>query len=292
MSLNKAIQSALDLVAYALRSGGISVKLSLDEDLPEITADFDQMVQVFVNLFVNAEHAMRDAEGQRVLSVATFPANGRKLAVAEVADSGMGIKPDILPRIFEPFFTTKAVGVGTGMGLAVSFGMIAAHGGMLEAIPPPDGRGAAFRVSLPVGGTKPAVLQKSSPSQASTLAKRRILVVDDEPEIVSLLAEIFERAGHEVEQAEDGAKALALAGNASYDAIFCDLRMPVMDGRTLRKKLGKSQPRYESRMAFITGDLLGTIKQGEKLDGCPVIEKPFHAETVLGILSKLTANPA
>jgi PAS domain S-box-containing protein len=291
MSLNKAIQSAMDLVAYPLRSGGISIKLSLDDGLPEVTADFDQMVQVFVNLFVNAEHAMREIEGSRVLSISTYAGNNGALAVAEVKDTGSGIKPEVLPRIFEPFFTTKAVGVGTGMGLAVSFGMIAAHGGTLEAIPPENGQGAAFRISLPVGKTMPVVLQKPMVSSLSNPSKRRILVVDDEPEIVSLLSEIFERAGHQVEQAEDGAKALALAGNANYDAIFCDLRMPVMDGRTLRKKLGKAQPRYESRVAFITGDLLGMVKQGEKLDGCPVIEKPFRAETVLGVLNKLTANP-
>jgi PAS domain S-box-containing protein len=290
MSLEKAIDTALDLVAYPLRSAGITVKREYEDNLPENVADFDQMVQVFVNLIVNAEHAMREIEGPRILVVRTGAAAGGKATFAEVRDTGPGIKPDILPRVFEPFFTTKQVGVGTGMGLAVSFGMVAAHGGHLEALPRPVGQGAAFRLTLPVTAKAGVELPRiTETAKLSGPAKQRILVVDDEPEVVSLIRDILERAGHGVDHAEDGFRALELAAKKPYDAIFCDLRMPGMDGLTLSRKLGSLDSRYLKRMAFITGDLLGTVKQGESLEGCPLIEKPFHARTITETLGKLTA---
>ena len=209
---------------------------------------------------------------------------------AEVRDSGPGIKPEIASRIFEPFFTTKSVGVGTGMGLAVSFGMVAAHGGNLEVLPHSAGQGACFRVTLPKGALKSTVIEKIAEEVPATSPKR-VLVVDDEPEVVSLLRDILERAGHEVEHAEHGLEALARVSKATYDAIFCDLRMPGLDGRSLRKKLIAEHPGYKSRMIFVTGDLLGTVRSGADIDGCPVVEKPFHSRAILAELARIANGP-
>jgi PAS domain S-box-containing protein len=285
-SLNKAILSALDLVSYALRSAGVQVTLDLDDALPEVIADADQMIQVFVNLFVNAEHALREVYDERRLTITT--GSRGSVVFAEVRDSGPGIKPQIASRIFEPFFTTKKVGAGTGMGLAVSFGMAAAHGGNLEVLPQAPGEGACFRLTLPKSPPKPKVAEIAE-AAAPALARKRVLVVDDEPEVVSLLRDILERAGHEVEHAEHGLEALSRVSNAKYDAIFCDLRMPGLDGRSLRRKLLLDHPDYQGRMIFVTGDLLGTVNGGKGIDGCPVIEKPFHSQAILSELARLVS---
>jgi PAS domain S-box-containing protein len=288
MSLNNALNTALDLVAYPLRSAGVTIRRELDENLPENVADFDQMVQVFVNLLVNAEHALRETEGPRMIVLRTGIMAGGRSTFAEVKDSGPGIKPEILSRIFEPFFTTKQVGIGTGMGLAVSFGMVAAHGGHLEALPRPMGQGAAFRVTLPITaatlGQRPQVEAPHRESRAG----QRILVIDDEPEVAGLIRDILERQGHGVDVAEDGLKALAMVARQPYDAIFCDLRMPGMDGLTLSRKLAAMDPKYPRRMAFVTGDLLGTTKQGDTLEGITLIEKPFSARAITDAVAKLT----
>jgi two-component system NtrC family sensor kinase len=205
---------------------------------------------------------------------------------AEVRDTGPGIKPEVAKRIFEPFFTTKSVGAGTGMGLAVSFGMVAAHGGNLEALPQPQGQGACFRLTLPRGAAKSVVIDNQAHTEPS-LPRKRVLVVDDEPEVVSLLRDILERAGHEVEHAEHGLEALNRVSTSAYDAIFCDLRMPGLDGRSLRKKLIAEHPDYKGRMIFVTGDLLGTLKSGSDIDGCRVIEKPFHSRAILAELARI-----
>jgi len=284
--LNKAVLAALDLVSYQLRSGGVAVRLNLADTLPKVVADLDQLVQVFVNLFVNAEHAMREQTDGRVLWISTGTEQDGATVMAEVRDSGPGIKPEVLPRIFEPFFTTKASGLGTGLGLAVSFGMVTAHGGMLEAISQGDQRGACFRIKLPaaIEEGKAAI---ASPEVEGPAPGKHVLVVDDEPEIVSLLRDILERAGHRVDQAEHGLEALARVASNTYDAIFCDLRMPGLDGPGLRRKLLAEHPVYRQRMIFVTGDLLDGGRAVAELEGCPIIEKPFYARTILAELAQL-----
>jgi two-component system NtrC family sensor kinase len=168
--------------------------------------------------------------------------------------------------------------------------MVAAHGGQLEALPRGPGTGAAFRLTLPVTGKGAVVVPETSPvSPHRKASMRRVLVVDDEPEVAGLIREILERAGHGVDHAEDGFKALEFAAKKPYDAVFCDLRMPGMDGLTLGRKLAALDPNYMKRTAFVTGDLLGTTKQGDMLEGCPLIEKPFSASAIIDTLDRLTA---
>jgi len=288
-SLNTAITAALELVAYPLRSSGVKTVLKLQDDLPEAIADPDQLVQVFVNLFVNADHAMREIDGERVLTVITGTTADGTSVIAEVRDTGVGIDPAIRPRVFEPFFTTKSMGMGTGMGLAVSFGMVAAHGGELQAVDPPDGAGACIRLTLPIGALA-SVAPRPAGSQLPRAAGRRILIVDDEPEIAALLTDILEREGHQTEKAAEGREALNMLSNRSYDAIFCDLRMPGMDGRNLRRKILVKYPQYERRMVFVTGDLLRPGQPSQFLDGCPLVEKPFHTKAIVEALAAVAAH--
>ena len=288
MQVNKAIATALDLVAYTLRSSGTTVELHLDDALPAIIGDQDQLIQVFVNLMVNAEHAMREQDSPRALAVSSASDPGH--VVITIRDTGPGIDPDVLPRIFEPFFTTKEVGAGTGLGLAVSFGMVAAHGGLLEAIAQPPGDGACFRVTLPVN-IAAAVVPPPVPVKVPKTLSRNVLVIDDEPEVAGLLRDIFQRAGHRTSHAGNGQAALDLAAQESFDAIFCDLRMPVMDGRGFRRRLLNRQPIYQNRMAFVTGDLLSSESGGDELDGCPLIEKPFASGIILETLNRMTETP-
>jgi PAS domain S-box-containing protein len=290
-SLNTAITAALELVAYPLRSSGIKTVLELSPKLPETTADPDQLIQVFVNLFVNADHAMREIDGERSLYVKTGISPDGGSVVAEVRDTGMGIDPAIRTRVFEPFFTTKSMGMGTGMGLAVSFGMITAHGGQLQAIDSPSGIGACIRLSLPISAIRPAASQTAK-GASPRAAGRRILVVDDEQEIASLLIDILTREGHEADKTSEPAETLNLLAQKTYDAIFCDLRMPAIDGRNLRRKILVEYPQYERRMIFVTGDLLRPGQPSRQLDGCPIVEKPFHTKAILDALVAVGAGRA
>jgi CheY-like chemotaxis protein len=207
----------------------------------------------------------------------------------ELADAGPGVPAGARARIFEPFFTTKAGGEGTGLGLAVSYGIVAAPGGTLELVRTgPDG--TTFRVSLPtadggaaalsLGGDESALA--APPARRSPLAGLRLLFVDDEAAIRTE-AEAFARArGFTVLGAADGLEALSLVRATGVDAVVCDVRMPRMDGAEFHAVLHREQPGLASRTVFTAGDA-DTAPPHH-----PVVPKPFRFEdierAVLGVL--------
>jgi signal transduction histidine kinase/putative methionine-R-sulfoxide reductase with GAF domain len=150
VDVNALVQQTLRLRGYALQSAGVEVRTALAPDLPIILGDDQKLQQVLLNLVVNAEYAMhrRDA---RVLTVRTSwkDTGAADRVVLEIADTGTGMTPELAKHIFEPFFTTKPAGVGTGLGLSVSYGIVQAHGGTITAHTTP-GAGSTFTVTLPL----------------------------------------------------------------------------------------------------------------------------------------------
>jgi two-component system, NtrC family, sensor kinase len=149
IDMNVLIEQTMRLRTYGLRTAGIEVKEELSPSLPRVRGDDRQLQQVLLNLVVNAEHALANAQ-TRIITLRTKAVAGR--VIVEVSDTGMGMSIDVKKRIFEPFFTTKPEGTGTGLGLSVSFGIVQTHGGTLTAHSAP-GAGATFRLTLPVDET-------------------------------------------------------------------------------------------------------------------------------------------
>lgn len=157
VDLHEVLRETLALQAYRFQSLGIQVVEDYDGSLPPMWGDAVHFQQVFLNLVVNAFHAMEDVE-ERILTVRTRLLRGSNgagdkpaAAVAQIAvsDTGMGIPRDVLPRIFAPFFTTKESGKGTGLGLSISQSIVTEHGGRLYA-QSEEGQGATFFVEWPV----------------------------------------------------------------------------------------------------------------------------------------------
>ena len=254
VDLNQVVRDAVELVAYPLRVDNVQLGLELFERLPRLTADGHQLHQVVINLLTNAHQALREAPGPRRITVTTRAGADERSVLLEVADNGPGISQEIQARLFEPFFTTKPPGEGTGLGLAICQGIVNTHRGTLEVVSAP-GHGATFRMELPVEeiqGTPVAESQPESPTSGRT-----ILVVDDEPEIAALLAEMLTGDGHRVETVEDGLMALDKLGAGTYDLIISDLRMPKLDGPGLHAEVARRHPQLLRRMVFVTGDTLG-----------------------------------
>ncbi len=143
IDINKTIETSLRLATFDKSFKKLTIEQIIDENLPKINADQDQLQQVFLNLFLNARDAMPDG-GK--LSIKTFCVN--KEIVVEVADTGTGINRQDTKKIFDPFFTTKSAGKGTGLGLAVCYGIITAHGGKIEATEN-EPNGTSFLIFLP-----------------------------------------------------------------------------------------------------------------------------------------------
>jgi PAS domain S-box-containing protein len=149
VSLNGVLQKIIALRADACRALDIEVVRHYDEKLPRVKSDPLLLHQVFLNMVMNAEHAIGSVEGGGRIEITTAVAASGDRIVATVRDTGPGIPPAVLSRIFEPFYTTKEVGQGTGLGLAIAYGIVQEHGGQIVASNHPDG-GAVFTVELPV----------------------------------------------------------------------------------------------------------------------------------------------
>ncbi|HKW84244.1 MAG TPA: response regulator, partial [Burkholderiaceae bacterium] len=295
VSLNELARGTADLLAYSYRTHDVELHLELEAQLPSVSADADQLGQVLLNLLVNAQQALQHVRGERRVTLRTGLDGGARgapgMAWLRISDSGPGMSAEVAARIFEPFFTTKAEGMGTGLGLSVSASLVREHGGSLTLEASQPGEGAVFRVALPVAlNAQPAVPEPidAEPRAADAVAVARLLVVDDEPEVVAMLRDMLERAGYDVAVAESGAVALEMIVAANFDAVVSDLRMPDMDGADLWQQIAQRAPRLGQRILFVTGDTLSRDTRAFLAGaGCGTLEKPFAKADLLARVAEL-----
>lgn len=259
VDLNSAVNSALELLSYRLlKTEDVRVDKSLCATPPEIAGDFQQIVQVLVNLVGNACDAMggvvRYPEGKR-LAIRTGAERGR--AWIEIEDNGTGIPTQTRDRIFQPFFTTKEQGRGTGLGLPICRQIVQAHGGDVSVRSVP-GEGSVFRVEIPLGSPEEFErIQTAAPRhEHPAVPGRRVLVADDETDIAELIARLLREDGDEVHVAHHGAGALALIEAGSFDLVITDIEMEHAKGTDLYAALAARGAFPETRILFVTGDIL------------------------------------
>ena len=290
VATNDVVTAALDITGYAIRTSSVDIELDLADDIPLIHADADQLHQVLLNLIINAQQALQDQPLPRRIRVTSrFNANADVLRIT-VADNGPGIPPHLRARVFEPYFTTKPTGLGLGVGLAVSLGIVEAHGGTLTVDCPPSG-GAVFTVVLPVGTVDVARIEPLPTAAGTGSRARSILVVDDEPEIRETLSEILTVARHRVSTVASGREALERMAAERYDVVLTDIRMPDLDGRALYEEISRRWPERAGSVVFVTGDTLASAMREFVTDsGRPVIEKPFLPNEVRRVVTELVAD--
>ena len=294
VNLNEVVERTLEIRAYELRLENIRVELDLEERLPEAIADAAQIQQALLNLIVNAEQAIRQAKESGHIWIRTRQVPEDRIAL-EVADDGPGVPPEVILRIFDPFFTTKPAGVGTGLGLSILYGIVHQHGGEVSVENRPGG-GAVFTVELPsatsssAGGEKPYVIRASRPQDQAGRDKARgsrILVVEDEPTVARLIADVLSEEGHLVDTILDSRQGLDLARARRYDLVVCDLRMPHLDGRGFYRQLVHEESPLQHRLIFVTGDTLAprTVDFLQKC-GLPYLAKPFLVEELKDVVAR------
>ena len=225
IDLNAVVHDSVAMVSDLLRADGIELSLMLTQDLPEVAGDAQQLQQVVVNLVTNAQQAMREMPGPRRLSLATGMDAERHRVRLTVQDSGPGIAPEMTARIFEPFVTTKPPGEYMGLGLSLCDSIVKRHDGAIRA-DAASGRGATFHVELPAVAAAPALVPGIPP--------RRVLVVDDEADVRTLVAEVLRADGHHVDIAVDYDNALDWLTAASYDLVLTDDALPEPLGQKVR----------------------------------------------------------
>jgi|SRR5882724_2492433 len=286
VDVNQVVREVVELLAYPLRIDDVDVRLALAPDLPVVWGDAHQLYQVLVNLVTNAHQAMREVEGPRHLTLATgMDAEGHQVWL-EVRDTGPGVPAAVREHIFEPFVTTKPPGMGTGLGLSLCQEIVEEHGGTIR-LGQAESQGAVFRVTLSVEAPHGAALEATPPAGVPTIRGKRVLVVDDEPGIAGVVAEVLALDGHVVETVAHGGAALAKVRTQTYNLILSDIRMPDVDGPSFYRELERRDPQLLPRVIFMTGDTLSaSTREFLEQTRVPCVRKPFTLAEIRAIVQR------
>jgi PAS domain S-box-containing protein len=287
-----------DVLAAAVRLTGNELKhrAVLVRELgatPPVLADEGRLAQVFINLLINAAHAIPEGntDANRIVVRTRTDDSGR--AVVEIQDSGEGMPPEVMARAFDPFFTTKEVGEGTGLGLSICHGIVSGLGGTI-AIESTRGQGSLVRVVLP-----PAPVAAAPQPQAAAVAtpapvrRHRVLIVDDEPRVAQALKRML-HGDHELTVASCGAEAIAhLAAGERFDVIITDVMMPNMTGIELYDRLEDLAPDQAARVIFLSGGVFTAQTQTRlEASGNPQLTKPVSSQELRACVAQLVARAA
>lgn len=285
--LNAVVRDFLRLSARLLPAN-IQIDFVAGAALPRLLIDARQLEQVLMNLALNARDAMPNG-GRITIETQQVVVNGEyrrahpwakpgRYVLLSVGDTGTGIPPELIERVFEPFFTTKAQAEGTGLGLAVTWGIVHQHGGMVHCYSE-VGVGTSFKIYLPAAETSASEVG-SKVQGAVPRGDERILVADDEPAVLSILARLLRGSGYLVTEVSNGAEAVAAAKGEDFDLHLFDAIMPQLSGRDACEQIRALKP--TARFLFISGyggdALPEAFLKDQRIE---ILAKPFDPDALL-----------
>lgn len=294
LNVNELLTSRLDWLRTLL---GTSIQLDFEADpsVRAIYADATQLEQVVVNLCLNARDAMlmggnlklttRQVEIQRTQPY-LLPGS---YVLLQVKDTGIGMDEQVQARLFEPFFTTKEVGQGTGLGLAVVYGIVKQHHGVIRVQSQP-GQGATFSLYLPTVEHQPGSVeeQASAEGEARTGDGQTILLVEDDPDIQLMVTMILQDAGYRVIVAGDGEEGISLfeAHSTSIALVIADIMMPKMKGRQFQDQVRRR--RADINVLVVSGYQEMDLKRRDLLSASSAfLQKPFDLDVLVAKVHEL-----
>jgi PAS domain S-box-containing protein len=263
------------------RAAGLNVNVTLKAESDAYTlGNASELREVFVNLIVNAVDAMPEGGNLTICCLR----KGERIQL-RFADSGTGMKEEVRERVFEPFYTTKGV-QGTGLGLAVSYGIIERHQGMIT-VESKLGKGTTFYIDLPHAQNVDIV--KGEAETSNHTPPLSILVIDDEEFVRETLAEMLADLGHRVVSVDSGHSAIEKIKSEDFDVVFTDLAMPEMDGWEIARAV--REQRQDLPVVLVTGYGATAQPPSGELDlVAGIIGKPFDFDQVTATLARIGAN--
>jgi nitrogen-specific signal transduction histidine kinase/ActR/RegA family two-component response regulator len=296
-NLNHIMAEMQEILRRVIKEN-IEVINRFEENLGVAFVDPVQIEQVMLNLAVNASDAMPDG-GELTIETSNIDLDSdfiREHPEAEpgpyvllaVSDSGIGMDEEILSQIFEPFFTTKPAGVGTGLGLAMVYGVVKQSGGFIWANSEP-GMGTSFKIYFPrVPGENSELEVAQAVSALSEVGSETILLVEDEQMVLDLTASVLKNAGYEVVTASTPKQALEEMAHQKgpIHIMITDVVMPGMSGPTLANALAPEHP--EMKLIFMSGYTGAAVVENRFIrPGSVFLQKPFSTDTLKAKIREL-----
>jgi two-component system cell cycle sensor histidine kinase/response regulator CckA len=298
LDLNAAVEDTQPMLQRLIGSN-MAIELALTPGPKWVRADRAQLVQVLLNLVINARDAMPEG-GRIVLRTTTLevspghvfdrlkvPVEPGAYAELQVIDSGKGIAADHLPHIFEPFYTTKEVGTGTGLGLATVEGVVAQSGGRIQ-VESVVGHGTTIRILLPLAAEPTLQRSPSTAARKGPGMRGRILVVEDEDPVRAIVMRTLQAEGYEVIGAREGQEALAELEEigGAVNLVVTDIVMPGMSGRHLAAELSRRYRRIP--IVWMSGHTReAEIQKGDISKDEPFLQKPISPEALLETIARV-----
>ncbi len=293
INLNDVVYETIKLLEQVIDKS-IELGLELDNRLPLIQGDVNQMEQVIMNFIVNARDAMPNKSGRIAIKtqsrkvvkgmpdIPPYVTPGEYVQIS-VSDTGTGIPEEIVNKIFEPFFTTKEQGKGTGLGLSMVYGAIKDHEGYIF-VQSTLGVGSVFNVLLPAA---PAAVAGTAGALKQTGGKETLLVVDDEQDVLDIMQGSLEGSGYKVFATSDSAVAMDIYRRIFHEValVVSDIVMPGMDGMELIKQIKAINP--EVKILAVSGYSRYVAEKGEikEMDG--FLQKPFESYNLLSTVRRI-----
>jgi signal transduction histidine kinase/CheY-like chemotaxis protein len=298
IALNQLVLRTVELQRMSMAAEKVHVDMDLDPLLPPVRADAGQLQQVLMNLINNARQALEGQGNGGTIRLRSERVGTQRVRL-EVSDTGPGIPEEVQARIFDPFFTTKPEGVGTGLGLSIVLSIVREHHGQVYVQSTP-GRGAKFVIEFPAAA-EPGRARRYRGAQegkaahedvelrgaagedlqprVAEVSRRRALVVEDEPTVAQLIADVLRDNGFEVKVLLNGREAPEEASSAEFDLVICDVKMPGLDGPHFYRSLVKAGNPLQHKFLFVTGDVLAAqTRQFLEKNRLPHVAKPFRIE--------------
>jgi PAS domain S-box-containing protein len=283
LDLNDVVRESRNMLGRLI-GDQTTIVTSLDPELGLVVADRGQMLQILMNLAINARDAMPSG-GKIAVETSNATVEGGELpcedavpgsyVLLSVADTGEGMSAETQRHIFEPFFTTKGVGRGTGLGLATVYGMVRQSGGWI-AVDSRTGEGSRFRIYLPrVAGVEAIAERPAAPPTEVAGGTETVLVAEDQTEVRRLAMRILQNNGYRLLEAANGQEALELSLRYpdQIDLLLTDVMMPGMTGRDLATRLRQSRPAI--KVLYVSGYSADIIGKGVLDEGLDYLPKPF-----------------
>ena len=288
ININEVIYNLVKML-HRIIGENIALKLSLSENVSPVMADPGQMVQVIMNLCVNARDAMPEGgeltieTSNTIIDEAYCQAHPWALpgpyTLLSITDTGIGMDSETQMRIFEPFFTTKELGKGTGLGLAIVYGIIKQHKGLINVYSQ-KGHGTTFKIYLPSASGKAEALKAPRIAEVAG-GKETILLAEDNDMLRELAETILKGLGYTVITAKDGNEAIQIftTNNDKIQLAVLDVIMPVCSGKEAYERMRAVKPAL--KVIFVTGYSIATHHtESIAKEKLPLLQKPFSKESL------------